>query len=166
MPGIVTLSDVEAFVNGVGECMVYPCPGHEDITSLLEGNDLQERRQRALRWAEELHLAKKAFLSVAVEQELTLTSWRRFIQVYARRSNQSLNLDEDGLLEVIRREGGGSSRRLMQMGGMPARRFNAALLGLRMKMLVAFCGKTFDEDGRQMDCFMHTDTWLPDEFGI
>jgi hypothetical protein len=54
----------------------------------------------------------------------------------------------------------------MQMSGIPARRFNAALLGLRKKMLVAFCGKTFDEDGQQMECFMLTDTWLPDEFGI
>ena len=146
--------------------MVYPCPGREDITSLLEGDDLQERMQRALQWAEELHLAKKAFLSLAVEQQLTLTSWRRFVEVYPRRSNHALNLDEDGLLEVIRREGAGSSRRLIQMSGIPARRFNAALLGLRRKMLVALCGTTLDEDGQQLVCFDLTDNWLPDEYGI
>jgi len=166
MPIIASIDDLEKYINQVGECLVHPYPGWNDITSLLKGDDVHEREQRAFRWAEELHLAKKLFLSLAVEQQFTLTSWRKFVQVYPRRSNQILNLDEDGLFEVIRREGGESSRRLLQMSAMPTDRFGAAMLGLRGKMLVTLCGKVVDDDGQQMYCFDLTDNWLPDEYGI
>ncbi|HPC05167.1 MAG TPA: hypothetical protein PLI60_00475 [Anaerolineaceae bacterium] len=166
LPIIESIEDLEIFVNQVGACLVYPSREQQDITSLLASGSLAERRQCASHWAKELHLAKKAFLYPLNSQQEALVSWRNFTRAYPGQSNQVLNLDEDGLLEVIRRQGTGSLRALLQASGMPAGRINAALTGLQMKMLVTICGKATDEDGKSMDCFDLTDNWLPDEFGI
>ncbi len=166
MPIIASIEDLENYVNQIGECLVYPDNNGRDITSLVAEGSLAERRQRALQWAESLHLAKKLFLCLAAGQQYSLFSWQHFVQVYPRSSNQYLNLDEDGLLGTIRGHGAGTRRALLQASGMPAGRFTAALNGLQMKMLVTFCGAASDEDGRPMECFDLTDNWLPDEFGI
>jgi len=166
LPIIESIEDLENFIDRVGVCLVYPATEQQDITSLLASGSLAERLQVASHWARELHLAKKAFLYPLNSQQEALVSWQRFTRVYPGQSNQSLNLDEDGLLVVIRRQGAGSFRALLQASGMPAGRFTAALTGLQMKLLVTLCGSAVDEDGRPMDCFDLTDNWLPDEFGI
>jgi hypothetical protein len=166
MPVIAAIEDLEKYINQVGECLVHPASGQTDITSLLASGSLAERRQCALQWARELHLAKKAFLHPVSGLQEALISWRKFTLVYPGQSNQPLNLDEDGLLGVIRWYGAGSRRALLQMSGMPAGRFTAALNGLQMKMLVTVCGTGEDEEGRTMECYDLTDNWLPDEFGI
>jgi len=166
LPIIESIEDLETFVNQVGACLVYSAREQQDITSLLASGSLVERRQCASHWAKELHLAKKAFLYPLNSQQEALVSWRNFTRAYPGQSNQSLNLDEDGLLGVISRQGNGSLRALLQASGMPAGRFNAALTGLQMKMLVTLSGSATDEDGKPMDCFDLTDNWLPDEFGI
>ncbi len=155
-----------AFVNQVGECLLYPLDGYKDLYSLVGGENNEDRMNLVCTWAEQLHLEKKIFLSLACEGKPTATSWHRFIQVYPKRSMSALNLDEDGLLGVIRKMGGGSSREILQMCGMPANRFDVALTGLRCAMRIACCGQEESDDRTILYSFDITERWVPEEFVV
>lgn len=163
---ITTKEELVSFVNRVGECTVYPFPGYPDIFSQLAGENEDERKRRAWGWSDQLHFEKRFFVSLAIARKLTATSWHRFMKVYPARVQSTINVDEDGLLEVIRKMGGGSSRKILQMSGMPAPRFESALVGLRSKMIIACCGVEKLEDNRYVYCYDLTDRWVPEEFAV
>ncbi|MEN6522667.1 MAG: hypothetical protein ABFD14_02975 [Anaerolineaceae bacterium] len=163
---ITTKEELVSFVNRVGECTVYPFPGYPDIFSQLAGENEDERKRRAWGWSDQLHFEKRFFVSLAIARKLTATSWHRFMKVYPARVQSTINVDEDGLLEVISKMGGGSSRKILQMSGMPAPRFESALVGLRSKMIIACCGVEKLEDNRYVYCYDLTDRWVPEEFAV
>lgn len=164
--GITTREQLVDFVNRVGECPVLPRAGYVDIFSQLVGGSDEERKRRAWGWCDQLHFQKQFFVSLAIERTLTATSWHKFVKVYPARTQSTINIDEDGLLEVIRRMEGGSSRKIFQMSGMPAQRFENALAGLRSKMMIACSGVEKTEDNRYLYCYDITDRWVPEEFGV
>lgn len=169
MPNIAAITNKDQlieYVNQVGECLLYPLEGYKDLFSLVPEENTDERVQRVWTWCEQLHLEKKLFLSLACEGKPTASSWHHFVRVYPQRSMSILNLDEDGLLGVIRKMGGGSSREILQMSGMPADRFHAALTGLCCAMRIACCGQDKSDDEAIMYYFDLTERWVPEEFVV
>ncbi len=148
------------FVEQNGECVLFPLKGYPDLFSQVAGSSIEDRRTKAWRWSDELHLDKKIFLSLAIKGRVTLTSWRHFVEVFPERSSKPLTAAEEHLLERIQQLGPISTPDLRRASSLPKNIFNNALKHLRQMMRLAIVEIKQETKTKFVHFYDLTERWI------
>ena len=160
-----TKQEALAFVEQIGECLLFPLKGFPDLFNRVAGSTAEDKREKAWRWSDELHLEKKIFLSLAIRGRVTLTSWRHFVEVFPERSSKPLTTVEEEILESIHELGPISTPELRQVTSLSKSAFDNALKRLRQKMRVAIVEIRRETKTKHIYRYNLTERWIP-EFNI
>lgn len=158
---VQTKQQALAFVEQIGECVLFPLKGFPDLLSRIVGSSVEDRREKAWRWSDELHLEKNIFLSLAIDGRVTLTSWRHFVELYPERSSKPLTTAEEEILESISEFGPASTPELRQVTSLSKSDFNSALKRLRQKMRVAIVEIRHETKTKHVYVYNLTERWIP-----
>lgn len=153
-----------AFVEENGECVLFPLEGYPNLFSRVAGATVEERRNKAWHWSDELHLEKQLFSSLAIKGRVTLTSWARFVVVYPERDSGALRPGEDKLLELIRMHGAMLTPELRREAGMTEVRFERVLQGLRRSMRLAVVEIRQETRTKYVYRYDLTERWVPERY--
>jgi hypothetical protein len=154
------------YIEKCGECLLFPRKGYLDLFNQVAGDTVEEKRDRAWRWSDELHLDKLLFLSLAIRGRVTLTSWRHFTEVFHERSSKSLTTTEEKLLNKIREIGPVSTPNLRLAASLPKNLFDRALRKLRQKMLVTVVDIKHETKTKHVYIYDLTERWVPNKCAI
>lgn len=160
---IQTKQQALKFINQCGECVLFPRKGYPDLFSHVAGSSIEDRRTKAWRWSDELHLERKLFLSLATKGRVTLTSWQRFSEVFPERSSEPLTPTEEDLLERLRQLGPTSTPDLRRASSLPKNVFKKVLKQLRQKMRVAIVGIRHDTKTKHVYSYDLTERWISED---
>jgi hypothetical protein len=149
-----------AFVERVGECVLFPLKGFPDLFNRVAGSSVEDRRDKAWRWSDELHLEKKLFLSLAIKGRVTLTSWVCFAEVFPERSSVPHSPEEEELIAAIQELGPIMTPELRQVTSLSKSAFDNALKRLRRKMCVAIVEIRHETKTQHIYTYDLTERWI------
>jgi len=131
---IDSTGDLELLVNRMGACYLFKKSKLPRLYDMEKGVDSTQRRGLLLRWCEEAHLRGDVFLTVDEGGSLLAMSMGEFRELYPVRARVKLTKDEKIILGTLRHPM--STPAIRRGVGLPKRRFDEALLGLRYKMRI------------------------------
>lgn len=146
-----------AFVNREGMCFLFKRGRTPRLVDFVEDADPTVKRRRLLRWSEDAHLRGEMFLSVDGRGSLVAMATRRLEEARARLSQSVLTADERRLLATLRKSM--STPEMREASGLPGKRFERALLGLRSKMRIALVEVRAESRTKHLNCYAKMETW-------
>jgi len=137
---ISSIRELVSLVNRFGVCYLFKKTELPRLYDVVKGVDSTERRGLLLHWCEGAHLRGKIFLTVDEGGSLLVMSTGRFRELYPIRAGIKLKDDEKKVLSALRHPM--PTPEIRRNVGLPVRRFDEALRGLRYKMRITIVGVT------------------------
>lgn len=148
---IGSTGELELLVNRMGVCYLFKRSKLPRLYDMVKGADSTERRGSLLRWCEEAHLKGNVFLTVDEGGSLLVMSMGKFRLLHPVRARLKLTKDEQIILGTLRHSM--PTPEIRGKVGLPKRRFDEALLGLRFKMRITLAGVMKASRTKQINLF-------------
>jgi hypothetical protein len=153
-----SVKELVSFVDRLGACHLFKRKGSFRLYDIVTGENSTIRRGKLLQWAEQAHLNRQIFLTVDRDGSLVVFSRPKFLELREERSTLPMSGDEKKVLDALKRAM--PTPALRKASGLPTRRFDMALTGLRYKMRIALVEVKAESTTKFLNVYDKTDRYV------